>query len=71
MLLLLPAMAILHSLIPASANFLPLPTSQPAIYNRSDGSVYPSWAPIQQVRNAYILKGMETPLAFFFKSKVK
>jgi hypothetical protein len=42
--LLLPAMAILHSLIPASANFLPLPTSQPAIYIRSDGSVYPSWA---------------------------
>jgi parallel beta-helix repeat protein len=55
LLLLLPAMTVLHSVIPASANFFPLPTPQPAIYIRSDGSVYPSWAPIQRVGNAYIL----------------
>ncbi|MEM2912587.1 MAG: NosD domain-containing protein [Candidatus Bathyarchaeia archaeon] len=38
-----------------SANFFPLPTPEPAIYIRSDGSVDPLGAPIQRIENTYIL----------------
>ncbi|MBC7126564.1 MAG: right-handed parallel beta-helix repeat-containing protein, partial [Bacteroidales bacterium] len=38
-----------------SANFLPIPPPQPAIYIKSDGSVEPTDAPIQRVGNTYAL----------------
>jgi parallel beta-helix repeat protein len=37
----------------AVANFPPLPPDLPPIYIRSDGSIYPSTAPIQRVRDTY------------------
>jgi hypothetical protein len=51
LLLMSSAIAISRHILPASANFLPLPTLQTAIYIKSDEGVEPTDAPIQQAEN--------------------